>query len=103
MKERRFLDERRWLCISRPQYMRSCGISSLVSVWNYLFTTLGTGTLPPISQEQALTIVNAVSPDEKRYFGDIDFGVIQKNGAILQWFKLLLYHFKQKGTSYYFY
>ena len=30
-------------CISRPQYKRSCGISSLVSCWNFLFTSLGAG------------------------------------------------------------
>jgi len=51
MRERRYLDDSRWLCLSRPQYKRSCGISSLVSVWNYLFSTLGTGDLNPISQE----------------------------------------------------
>ena len=30
-------------CISRPQYKRSCGMSSLVSCWNYLFSTIGAG------------------------------------------------------------
>ena len=30
-------------CMSRPQYKKSCGISSLVSCWNYLFSTLGYG------------------------------------------------------------
>ena len=29
--------------MSRPQYKTSCGISSLVSCWNYLFSTLGHG------------------------------------------------------------
>ena len=29
--------------MSRPQYKTSCGISSVVSCWNYLYTTLGCG------------------------------------------------------------
>ena len=29
--------------MSRPQYKTSCGISSVVSCWNYLFSTLGNG------------------------------------------------------------
>ena len=29
--------------MSRPQYSRSCGVSSVVSCWNYLFSTLGNG------------------------------------------------------------
>lgn len=49
IKERKVLDLRRWICISRPQYQRSCGISSLVSVWNYLFSKIGTGSLDPVS------------------------------------------------------
>ncbi|KAG2456596.1 BIVM protein, partial [Polypterus senegalus] len=32
-----------WYCISRPQYKTSCGISSLVSCWNFLYSTLGAG------------------------------------------------------------
>ena len=31
------------MCMSRPQYKTSCGISSVVSCWNYLFSTLGNG------------------------------------------------------------
>ena len=34
--------ERRF-CMSRPQYKRSCGISSVVSCWNYLFSSIGQG------------------------------------------------------------
>ena len=49
MKLRRCLDIRRWYCLSRPQYQRTCGISSVVTVWNYLFSTLGVGLLPPVS------------------------------------------------------
>uniref|UniRef100_A0A8C3GMD5 Basic immunoglobulin-like variable motif-containing protein n=1 Tax=Cairina moschata TaxID=8855 RepID=A0A8C3GMD5_CAIMO len=43
VKERKVLDLRRWYCISRPQYKTSCGISSLVSCWNFLYSTLGAG------------------------------------------------------------
>ena len=32
-----------WLTIARPQYQRTCGISSLVSIWNYQFSRLGLG------------------------------------------------------------
>ncbi|WAR27569.1 BIVM-like protein [Mya arenaria] len=41
--QRKVLDLKRWYCMSRPQYKTSCGISSLVSCWNYLFSTLGHG------------------------------------------------------------
>ncbi|KAK1795752.1 hypothetical protein P4O66_001231 [Electrophorus voltai] len=43
IKQRKVLDLRRWYCISRPQYKTSCGISSLVSCWNFLYSTLGAG------------------------------------------------------------
>jgi hypothetical protein len=43
LKERKFLDEKRYLCISRAQYRFSCGISSLTGVWNYLFSVIGNG------------------------------------------------------------
>ncbi|XP_068686825.1 uncharacterized protein [Montipora foliosa] len=43
MASRKVLDPRRWYCISRPQYKKSCGISALVSCWNFLFSTLGVG------------------------------------------------------------
>ena len=41
--ERKVLDIQRWYCISRPQYKSTCGLSSVVSCWNYLFSTLGRG------------------------------------------------------------
>ena len=51
MRERRYLNEERWFCVPRPQYLRNCGIASLTSAFNYLFSTLGEGCLPPVSQE----------------------------------------------------
>ena len=43
MAQRKVMDQRRWFCMARPQYPKSCGISSLVSCWNYLYSTLGVG------------------------------------------------------------
>lgn len=36
MENRKYLNLKKWYCISRPQYSKSCGITSLVSCWNYL-------------------------------------------------------------------
>jgi hypothetical protein len=46
--------------MSRPQYKRSCGISSLVSIFNYQFSTMGMGKLPPISMEETLIKLNLI-------------------------------------------
>lgn len=43
VKNRKYFNQKRWHCISRPQYKYSCGISSLVSCWNYLYSNLGHG------------------------------------------------------------
>jgi hypothetical protein len=43
MAKRKVMDIRRWFCMARPQYPKSCGISSLTSCWNYLYSTLGAG------------------------------------------------------------
>ena len=43
MAQRKVMDQRRWFCMARPQYPKSCGISSLVSCWNFLYSTLGVG------------------------------------------------------------
>ena len=42
MCPRRFLSDH-WLTIVRPQFAKACGISSVVSVWNYQFSKLGIG------------------------------------------------------------
>ncbi|XP_048453495.1 basic immunoglobulin-like variable motif-containing protein isoform X1 [Rhincodon typus] len=90
MKQRKVLDLRRWYCISRPQYKTSCGISSLVSCWNYLFSTCGTGSLPPITQEEALHILGFHQPYE-----DIRFGPFTGNATLMRmqigcWWNLCL-------------
>jgi hypothetical protein len=86
MNKRRFLDQRRWFCLSRAQYKRSCGISSLISVWNYLFSWLGTGSFPPLSQEEAL-IKLGVCKEFDREFKDIEFGAFTGNMTLIKWFR----------------
>lgn len=44
MAKRKVMDVRRWFCMARPQYPKSCGISSLTSCWNFLYSTLGAGS-----------------------------------------------------------
>ncbi|KAM8977470.1 basic immunoglobulin-like variable motif-containing protein [Pelodytes ibericus] len=98
IKQRKVLDLRRWYCISRPQYKASCGISSLVSCWNFLYSSLGTGSLPPISQEDALHILGFHPP-----FEDIRFGPFTGNATLMRWFRQLNDHFHVKGCSYVLY
>lgn len=80
IKQRKVLDLRRWYCISRPQYKTSCGISSLVSCWNFLYSTLGAGSLPPISQEEALHILGFQPP-----FEEIKFGPFTGNATLMRY------------------
>ncbi|KAI1899647.1 hypothetical protein AGOR_G00063940 [Albula goreensis] len=98
IKQRKVLDLRRWYCISRPQYKTSCGISSLVSCWNFLFSTLGVGSLPPISQEEALHILGFQPP-----FEDIKFGPFTGNTTLMRWFRQINDHFRVRGCSYFLY
>uniref|UniRef100_A0A3P8TYZ2 Basic, immunoglobulin-like variable motif containing n=1 Tax=Amphiprion percula TaxID=161767 RepID=A0A3P8TYZ2_AMPPE len=95
IKQRKVLDLRRY-CISRPQYKTSCGISSLVSCWNFLYSTLGAG-LPPISQEEALHILGFQPP-----FEEIKFGPFTGN-ATLMWFRQINDNFRVRGCSYILY
>lgn len=98
MKQRKVLDLRRWYCISRPQYKTSCGISSLVSCWNYLYSTCGSGSLPPITQEEALHILGFRQP-----FEEIRFGPFTGNATLMRWFRQLNEHFHMRGCSYVLY
>ncbi|KAM4795549.1 DNA excision repair protein ERCC-5 homolog [Rhinophrynus dorsalis] len=98
VKQRKVLDLRRWYCISRPQYKTSCGISSLVSCWNFLYSTLGTGSLPPITQEEALHILGFQPP-----FEEIRFGPFTGNTTLMRWFRQINDHFQVKGCSYVLY
>ncbi|XP_076004743.1 basic immunoglobulin-like variable motif-containing protein isoform X2 [Genypterus blacodes] len=98
IKQRKVLDLRRWYCISRPQYKTSCGISSLVSCWNFLYSTLGSGSLPPISQEEALNILGFQPP-----FEDIKFGPFTGNATLMRWFRQINDNFRVRGCSYILY
>ncbi|CAK6442748.1 unnamed protein product [Pipistrellus nathusii] len=98
IKQRKVLDLRRWYCISRPQYKTSCGISSLVSCWNFLYSTVGAGNLPPITQEEALHILGFQPP-----FEDIRFGPFTGNTTLMRWFRQINDHFHVKGCSYVLY
>ncbi|XP_033935031.1 basic immunoglobulin-like variable motif-containing protein, partial [Pseudochaenichthys georgianus] len=98
IKQRKVLDLRRWYCISRPQYKTSCGISSLISVWNFLYSTLGAGSLPPLSQEEALHILGFQPP-----FEEIKFGPFTGNATLMRWFRQINDHFRVRGCSYILY
>ncbi|OWF54608.1 uncharacterized protein LOC110443012 [Mizuhopecten yessoensis] len=95
---RKVFDMKRWVCVSRPQYSKSCGITSLVSCWNFLFSLLGNGSLAPITQEEALTILGFKPP-----FDEIRFGPFTGNATLMTWFKKLNDHFKVRGQSYFTY
>ncbi|XP_060235813.1 basic immunoglobulin-like variable motif-containing protein isoform X4 [Meriones unguiculatus] len=98
VKQRKVLDLRRWYCISRPQYKTSCGISSLISCWNFLYSVMGAGNLPPITQEDALHILGFQPP-----FEDIRFGPFTGNTTLMRWFRQINDHFHVKGCSYVLY
>ncbi|XP_036880820.2 basic immunoglobulin-like variable motif-containing protein isoform X2 [Manis javanica] len=98
IKQRKILDLRRWYCISRPQYKTSCGISSLISCWNFLYSTMGAGNLPPVTQEEALHILGFQPP-----FEDIRFGPFTGNTTLMRWFRQINDHFHVKGCSYVLY
>ncbi|MBN3299627.1 BIVM protein, partial [Amia calva] len=98
IKQRKVLDLRRWYCISRPQYKTSCGISSLVSCWNFLYSTLGAGSLPPINQEEALHILGFQPP-----FEEIKFGPFTGNATLMRWFRQINDNFRVRGCSYILY
>ncbi|XP_070173302.1 basic immunoglobulin-like variable motif-containing protein isoform X1 [Littorina saxatilis] len=90
--------DRHRMCISRPQYKTSCGISSVVSCWNYLFSTIGNGSLKPLTQEEAMHILGYDPPYE-----DILFGPFTGNLTLLRWFQELNQHFRVRGHCYYMY
>jgi len=87
--------------VSRPQYQKSCGISSLTACWNYLFSHLGESNSynrPILTQETALDILGFKQP-----FDDIRFGPFSGNSNILRWFNVLCKHFGVRGSARIFY
>ena len=93
---RTHFDVPRFLCLSRPQYKRSCGISSLTSVWNYLYSRVGQGSLPPISQEEAMYVLGFRPP-----FDQIRFGPFTGNVTLFRWFHQLNQHYGVTGKAYF--
>jgi len=78
------MDMRRWYCMTRPQYPKTCGMSSVMSCWNYLFSTLGAGKHKPVGTEEALLSLGFLPP-----FEGIKFGAFTGNMAVMQWFEIM--------------
>lgn len=56
-KKRKYVNTVLWKCISRPQYPKNCGLNSVTTCFNYLFSKLGHGELNIISQEESLALM----------------------------------------------
>lgn len=69
-------------------------MSSLVSCWNYLYSKIGTGNLPPLSQEEALVIVGINPP-----FDNVEFGSFTGNSTLIKWFRKINKHFGVEGKA----
>ncbi|CAD2220072.1 hypothetical protein AGDE_13653 [Angomonas deanei] len=91
----------RLLCVNK-QYPRSCGISSLTSVYNYLYSSIGESEVgssrPPVSQEELMTILGFEPP-----FGEIPWGGFTGNATLMRWFHAANRHFGLKGRAYILY
>jgi hypothetical protein len=76
------------------QYPKTCGISSLVSCWNYLFSSLGVGEHRPVSTEEALEVLGFTPP-----YNNIPFGSFTGNDTLILWFNMLNKHFGVSGHA----
>mmetsp|Transcript_6955 Transcript_6955/g.10177 ORF Transcript_6955/g.10177 Transcript_6955/m.10177 type:complete len:329 (-) Transcript_6955:9-995(-) len=94
INEKKCLDMRRWDCVSRAQYKRSCGISSLTSVFNFLFSERGYGRLPIQTQEDMIGLLGKKPP-----FDEIMFGSFTGNRTLIRWFKKFCKHFGVRGKA----
>lgn len=95
--QRMHMDVPRLLCIAK-QYPKSCGVTSLTSVWNLLYSRIGYGTLPPVSQEEVMSILGFQPP-----FDTIRWGPFCGNTTLLRWFHCINRHFNVQGKAYYLY
>jgi hypothetical protein len=117
----RVLDANRFLCLARPQYKRSCGISSLVSVFNFLYSPLGTryaavcadigrepapeemgiyNLCPALYPERALQLLGFPGEDSGgESYRDIRFGKFTGNATLIRWFRLLCSACGVSGTA----
>ncbi|KAG5507450.1 hypothetical protein JIQ42_07747 [Leishmania sp. Namibia] len=91
----------RLLCVCK-QYPRGCGIASLTSVYNYLYSWLGESAVgahrAPHSQEEIISILGFEPP-----FGDIAWGPFTGNVTLIRWFHALNRHFGLRGRAYVLY
>ena len=102
-------------------------MSALVTIFNYQFSTLGQGTLSPITVEEAYAKLNVIGTgsitESKRstsasqttqplessigsleeYLNKLDFGEFTYSSTLLKWYRLLCRGFKVRGRCYYFY
>ena len=81
MQQRRFLSLEKWTCVPRPQYSSSCGMSAMCAVWNFLYSTLGQGSQPPISVEEIGEMLGFRPPLRKH-----GLFYYQTNTAVMEWF-----------------
>ncbi|KAG5486711.1 hypothetical protein LSCM1_07965 [Leishmania martiniquensis] len=91
----------RLLCVNK-QYPRGCGIASLASVYNYLYSWLGESAVganrAPHSQEEIMSILGFEPP-----FGEIAWGPFTGNATLIRWFHALNRHFGLRGRAYILY
>ncbi|GET85916.1 hypothetical protein, conserved [Leishmania tarentolae] len=91
----------RLLCVSK-QYPRGCGMASLASVYNYLYSWLGESAVganrAPHSQEELMSILGFEPP-----FGEIAWGPFTGNTTLIRWFHALNRHFGLHGRAYILY
>ncbi|KEG11239.1 Basic immunoglobulin-like variable motif-containing protein [Trypanosoma grayi] len=84
------------------QYPRSCGVSSLTSVWNYLYTRIGEAAVganrPPVAQEEIMSILGFAPP-----FDEIAWGPFTGNRTLFRWFHAINRHFGVSGRAYVLY
>lgn len=99
-------------------------MSSLVSIFNYQFSTLGMGSLVPLTVEEAYRKLNVIGTGSKAeqfkkgdddkpaeannrtlhdYLSSLDFGHFTYNDTLLTWYKLLCRMHSVKGRASYFY
>ena len=95
LRLRNYIDQQQLMCMCR-QYKASCGISSLTSVWNSLYSHIGHGTLPPVSQEEVMNILGFEPP-----FEAIRWGPFTGNTTLMRWFHAINAHFGVTGKCYY--
>lgn len=101
LEQRLVLRLPRLLCVNK-QYPRGCGIASLTSVYNYLYSWLGESEVgaerAPHSQEEMMSILGFEPP-----FGEIAWGPFTGNVTLIRWFHALNRHFGLRGRAYILY